>query len=200
MRPLTIRLLSVRRSLPLFLAIVVCLAIWQVWLTWRLMEQDRNLAAQQSLQRLEQIAGLAAFQLAGRTRRMGPRPARIGRPPASSRRQAQASATGHVDPAAPRSVSAYPAKSLLFVPDPPSASPLPEAFDAAGKLEFRDLNFDRAVEVLRPLTEQPATRAEAWLRIARLERKRNHPEAALAAYERCPGRPPSAPTACHTRC
>jgi hypothetical protein len=35
-------LLTVRRSFPLFLAIVVCLAIWQVWLTWRLMEQDRK--------------------------------------------------------------------------------------------------------------------------------------------------------------
>jgi hypothetical protein len=61
-RPLKIRLLSVRRSLPLFLAIVVCLAIWQVWLTWRLMEQDRNLAAQRSRERLEQIADLALAQ------------------------------------------------------------------------------------------------------------------------------------------
>ena len=53
-----------RRSLPLFLAIVVCLAVWQVWLTWRLMEQDRNLAAQHSRERLEQIADLAVAQLA----------------------------------------------------------------------------------------------------------------------------------------
>jgi hypothetical protein len=34
------------------------------------------------------------------------------------------------------------------------------------------------------LTEQSATRAEALLRIARLERRLNHPEAALAAYDR----------------
>ncbi|SPF52995.1 putative Histidine kinase [Candidatus Sulfopaludibacter sp. SbA4] len=34
------------------------------------------------------------------------------------------------------------------------------------------------------MTEQPATRAEDWLRIARLERRLNHPEAALAAYDR----------------
>jgi hypothetical protein len=64
-RPLTTRLLSVRRSLPLFLAIIVCLAICQVWLTWRLMEQDRNLAAKRSRDRLEQIADLALAQLTG---------------------------------------------------------------------------------------------------------------------------------------
>ena len=67
-RPLTTKLLSVRRSLPLFLAIVVCLAIWQVWLTWRLMEQDRNLAVQRSREHLGQIADLAVAQLASMLR------------------------------------------------------------------------------------------------------------------------------------
>jgi hypothetical protein len=38
-----LRVLSARRSLSLFLAGVICLACWQVWLTWRLLEQDRNL-------------------------------------------------------------------------------------------------------------------------------------------------------------
>jgi hypothetical protein len=38
-----LKVLSARRSLSLFLAGVVCLAIWQIWLTWRLMEQDRTL-------------------------------------------------------------------------------------------------------------------------------------------------------------
>ena len=63
MRLQTLSPLAVRRSLPLFLAIVVCLAIWQVWLTWRLMEQDRNLAVQRSHERLEQIADLGVAQL-----------------------------------------------------------------------------------------------------------------------------------------
>ena len=62
-RPLKSTLPSVRRILPLFLAIVVCLAFWKVWLTWRLMEQDRSLAARRSRERLEQIADLGMAQL-----------------------------------------------------------------------------------------------------------------------------------------
>ena len=187
MRPLTIRLLSVRRSLPLFLAIVVCLAIWQVWLTWRLMEQDRNLAAQHSRERLEQIADLAVAQLASTLgewdlslRELDTLP-----PPAALKAKLPPNGTlvllAHQSTAA---VAAYPAKSLLFVPEPPPAAPLPKVFATAEKLEFREQSYERAIEALRPLSEQPATRAEALLRIARLERRLNHPEAALTAYDR----------------
>jgi len=192
-RPLTIRLLSVRRSLPLFLAIVVCLAIWQVWLTWRMMEQDRNLAAQHSRERLEQIADLAVAQLAGTLgewdlslRELDALP-----PPAALKAKLPLNGTlvllahpSAAAAAAAAAVSAYPAKSLLFVPELPSAGPLPKGFETAEKLEFREQNYDRAIDALRPLAEQPATRAEALLRIARMERRLNHPEAALAAYDR----------------
>ncbi|HXM40038.1 MAG TPA: HAMP domain-containing sensor histidine kinase [Bryobacteraceae bacterium] len=187
MRPLTIRLLSVRRSLPLFLAIVVCLAIWQVWLTWRLMEQDRNLAAQHARERLEQIADLAVAQLASALgewdlslRELDALP-----PPASLRTKLPPDGTLVL--LAHHSVAVYPGKSLLFVPEPPAAAPLPNGFEAAEKLEFRDQNYDRAIAALQPLTGQLVTRAEAWLRIARLERRLNHPEAALAAYDRMSG-------------
>jgi hypothetical protein len=50
----------------MFLAGVVCLAAWQVWLTLRLIEQDRNLEFQRAVQRLVQISGLAVAQLAER--------------------------------------------------------------------------------------------------------------------------------------
>src|SRR5215472_14793449 len=58
-----LRVLSARRSLSLFLTGVVCLACWQVWLTWRLMEQDRNLELERSRERLEQTADLAVAEL-----------------------------------------------------------------------------------------------------------------------------------------
>jgi signal transduction histidine kinase/tetratricopeptide (TPR) repeat protein len=186
-RPLTIRLLSARRSLPLFLAIVVCLAIWQVWLTFRLLEQDHNLAAQRSVERLQQIADLAVAQLSSVLGDwdLGLRELDAPPPPAALKAKLPPNATlillAHQPAAA---VATYPAKSLLFVPEPLATGPLSKGFETAEKLEFREQNYDRAIEALRPLTEQPATRAEAWLRIARLERRLNHPEAALAAYDR----------------
>jgi len=189
-RPLTIRLLSVRRSLPLFLAIVVCLAIWQVWLTWRLMEQDRNLAAQHSRERLEQIADLAVAQLSSTLGEWDLSLRELDALPPPDALKAKLPLHGTLVLLAHQSapaVALYPGRSLLFVPEPPAAAPLPKAFEAAERLEFREQNYDRAIEALRPLTEQPATRAEALLRIARLERRLNHPEAALAAYDRMSG-------------
>ncbi len=180
-----LRLLSVRRGLPLFLAVVVCLAIWQVWLTWRSMEQDRNLAAQRSRDRLEQAADLAIAEITNalgewdlRLREMDSLP-----PPAAW--SAKLPPGGTFILVASRSVATHPARPLLFVPAPPSSSRvLPGVFDSAEDLEYRDQKYDRAIEALRPLADQPATRAEALLRIARLERKLKHPEAALAAYAR----------------
>jgi signal transduction histidine kinase len=180
----TLSPLAVRRSLPLFLAIVVCLAIWQVWLTWRLMEQDRNLAVQRSRERLEQIADLAVAQLGGQLgdwdlnlRELSALP-----PPAAVRAKFPLGATLVI--LEHQSVAADPPRPLLFVPEPPSASSMPDVFEAAAKFEFRDQHYERAIEALQPLTQQPAARAEAFLRIARLERKLNHPDAALVAYDR----------------
>jgi len=181
---LTIRLLSVRRSLPLFLAIVVCLAIWQGWLTWRLMDQDRNLAAQHSRERLEQIADLAVAQLSSTLGEWDLSLRELDALPPPAALKAKRPPNGTLVLLAHQSVAAYPAKSLLFVPEPPPAGPLPKAFETAEKLEFREQNYERAIEALRPLTGQSATRAEALLRIARLERRLNYPEAALASYGR----------------
>jgi signal transduction histidine kinase len=183
-RPLTIKLLSVRRSLPLFLAVVVCLAFWQVWLTWRLMEQDRNLSAQQARERLEQIADLAVAQLGGALDgwELGLRDLDTLPPPAAL--NTKFPLNGTLVLLTQHSVTTYPHKPLLFVPDPPSGSPVSDAFDNAEKLEFRDQSYSGAIAVLRPLIDQPATRAEALLRSARLERRLNHSDAALANYDR----------------
>ena len=184
MRLQTLSPLAVRRSLPLFLAIVVCLAIWQVWLTWRLMEQDRNLAEQRSRERLEQIADLAVAQVSGQLGDWDLNLRELNSLPPPVALRAKFPLGGTLVILENQSVAADPARPLLFVPEPPLASPLPDVFEAAGKFEFRDQNYEHAIEALQPLTQQPAARAEALLRIARLERRLNHPDAALAAYDR----------------
>jgi two-component system phosphate regulon sensor histidine kinase PhoR len=180
----TLSPLAVRRSLPLFLAIVVFLAIWQVWLTWRLMEQDRNLAVQRSRDRLEQIADLAVAQLSGLLGDWDLNLRELNALPPSAALKAKFPLNGTLVILEHYSVAADPGRSLLFVPEPRRASPLPDVFEAAARFEFREQNYERAIEALRPLTQQPAARAEALLRIARLERRLNHPDAALASYDR----------------
>ncbi len=183
MRSLTIKLLSVRRSLPLFLAVVVCLAIWQVLLTWRMMQQDRNLAIQQSREHLEQVADLAMSQLASAMAEWELRLREIETLPPLDAVKRQLPPGGQLILLVSESVHNYPARPLLFVPEPPSGLQLSGSFDVAEKLEFRDRNYQRAIEALQPLTRKPATRAEALLRIGRLLRKINHQDKALAIYK-----------------
>ncbi|MDQ2947037.1 MAG: HAMP domain-containing histidine kinase, partial [Acidobacteriota bacterium] len=176
--------LSLRRSLPLFLAIVVGLAIWQTRLTWLLMEQDRNLAAQRSRERLEQVADLAVAQLAGTLSDWELSVRELDTMPPPAALQARLSAGGTFILLKRGSVATYPSKPLLFVPEPPPATrELSNDFDSADGLEFQEQRYDQAILVLRPLTGQSATRPEALLRLARLERKLNRAEAALGTYQ-----------------
>jgi signal transduction histidine kinase/tetratricopeptide (TPR) repeat protein len=175
--------LSARRSLSLFLVGVVCLAFWQVWLTWRLMEQDRNLELQRSRERLEQIADLTVAQLARSLGEceFGLRELNSLPPPSSVRAKLPADATLIL--ISQGTVTIFPRRPLLFVPDLPlSHVQTPHVFDAAEELEFREQQYDRAIAALQPLVDASATRPEALLRIARIERKAGRPEVALDAY------------------
>ena len=187
------RLFSVRRSLPVFLAIlvclVVCLALWQVWLTWRLTETDRTLAAWlRSRQRLDQAADLAMAHLSSALDAGELSVRELDTLPPSAALKAKLPPGGTFLLLTAESVVTYPHRTLLFVPSLPSTpGDLPheesDKFESGEQLEFVDQKYDQAIETLRPLTEQPATRPEALFRIARLERKANRPEAALATYE-----------------
>ena len=183
--PLPARLLTIRRSLPLFVAIVASLAISQVWLTWRIAEQDQRLAVQHAKERLDQTADLALDQLAGRLTSwdLSLRGWEDLPPPADAKFRVPPDAI--LIRIAAQSAVVYPLKPLLFVPHPPRVSPPSDgAFDAADKLEFRERNLAGAIEVLNPLTKYASARAEALLRIARMERKLGHLEEARTAYNR----------------
>ena len=184
MLPRILRVFSARSGLSVFLAGVVCLAIWQIWLTWRLMDQDHNLEIQQTRDRLGQISDLAMAQL---SRNLGswdlslheldslpPSPSLLSRLPPDS--------TYIV--ISENSVSTYPRRQLLFTPVSPVRSPSHSgAFDAIDDLELRDRQYDRAMTALQPLVHDPATRAEALLRIGRIDVKSDRNEAALATYQ-----------------
>jgi signal transduction histidine kinase len=177
--------LSARRSLSFFLAGVVCLAIWQIWLTWRLMEQDRNLELQRTRDHLEQSADLAVAQLARTLGDWDLGLRELNSLPPSSSQLAKLPAGATFIVISHGSAAVYPRTPLLFVPEAPRADVQAfPVFDAAEELELRDQQYDRALAALQPLASEAATRPEALLRIARIERKAGRPEAALEAYKR----------------
>jgi signal transduction histidine kinase len=183
-----LRLLSARRSLSLFLTGVVFLACWQVWLTWRLMEQDRNLELERSRERLEQTADLAVAELARSLGDWDLGLREIKSLPPSSSLPAKLPAGATFILISHGATTVYPPTPLLFVPDESLAPPaVTHAFDTADELELRTQQYGRAIAALQPLLNDPATRLEALLRTARIQRKAGRPEAALETYQRLAG-------------
>ena len=147
------------------------------------MEQDRNLELQRSRERLEQIADLATAQLARNLGDWDFGLRELNSLPPSPSLAARLPAHATLVVVTRDSVRSYPQRPLVFVPSAPVAAAVnPDLFDAADELELREQQFDRAIAALTPLANQSASRAEALLRIARIQRKANHPDAALATY------------------
>ena len=178
-----LRIFSARRGLSIFLAGVVCLAVWQVWLTWRLMEQDQSLELRQSRDRLGQISDLAVAQLSETLGGWDLRLHELNSLPPSPSLLLRLPAGSTYILISQNSVSVYPQRPLLFTPTlRVEPGPQTEAFDAIDGLELRDREYDQAITALEPLTRTPASRAEALLRIGRIESKSDRKEAALETY------------------
>jgi len=183
-----LRVFTVHRNLLLLLAVVGCLAVSQVWLTWRMVEQDRDLAAQRSRERLEHVADLALAQLSSSLGEwtLGLTDLETFPPPVALKAQLPPEVT--FIRITRQSVVTSPVRPLLFVPDFPSSSlEVTKEFDIPEQMEFRDFQYEHAIDALRGLAEKPPTRAEALLRMARVARKLNHTETAMAAYDRLLG-------------
>lgn len=105
-----------RRGLPLFLGVVVCLAFWQVRLAWQLREQDRVLGAQRARESLEQTADLALAQLITMLDDWAIRVRILDKVPPPAPLQTKLPERGTFILLDPGGVATYPAKPLLFVP------------------------------------------------------------------------------------
>jgi hypothetical protein len=182
-RPL-LTAIPARQWLTVLLGGVVCLALWQVWLTVRLMEQDQSLELQRSRERLGEIADLALAQL---SRSLGDWQLGLHElnafPPSPTLRARFPKGATFLR-ISQDGIQVFPQRPLLFTPVPPVVHPqTPGAFDVADELELREQQYDRAIAALQPLTLRPQTRPEALLRIARIQNKSSLQEAALNTYK-----------------
>ncbi len=178
------RTLPARQWLMVLLTGVVCLAAWQVWLTARLLEQDRNLEQRNARERLVQAADLTLAQISGNLGdwELGLHELNALPPSASLAARFPRQATSIL--IRRETIEVFPSRTLLFVPATGSLSEkIVREFDLAEDLELREQQYDRAIAALQRLTLKSSTRPEAILRIARIENKQGHPESALATYK-----------------
>jgi signal transduction histidine kinase len=178
------RNLPARRWLLVLLIGVVCLAGWQVWLTVRLLDQDRNLEQQNARERLGEVADLTVAQLSGSLGDWGLGLHELNALPPSSSLAARIPKEATLILIHQEGIEVFPPRTLLFVPTTASLSAqIEREFDRAGDLELREQQYDQAIATLQPLTLKGSTRAEAILRMARIENKQGHSDSALETYK-----------------
>jgi len=180
-----------RRLLFSFLAVAVVLVGVMLWLGWRLVRQDEELAVQRLQERRESATDLAAATLQKSLSRIEEQMTRLASlAPVERRRQAGADAGTLTNDCAlilfqPDAAEDFPERRLPFYPAVPrKPEPPASLFTEAERLEFRQLDSAKAVEVLREpaRSPDPQIRAAALLRIARNYRKLGRWDEALAAY------------------
>jgi len=177
-----------RRWLSVLLGGVLCLAGWQVWLTLRLLDQDKRLELQRSHERLDQIADLGVAELTDSLQDWELRLHELNTLPPTPLLQGRFPRGATFIVISEKEIHTYPQRPLLFTPVLPTPpADVPGAFDPVDELELREQQYDRAMALLKPLLGQPATRAGALLRLARIQYKANQPEAALDTYAKLAG-------------
>jgi signal transduction histidine kinase len=176
----------------MFLAVTLLLTATLVWLSWQLVRQDEALVEQRVLERRESAADLAAAALQKSLLQAAEQLVDLSATPARE-------LSGKADDVAkrlgadsvliicgPDSVEAFPGGRLLFYPiRPPSAPAAGNVFGEADSLEFRHGNTRAAAAILQGLARagDPATRAGALMRVARIDRRSGRLREALTAYE-----------------
>jgi len=169
-----------RRTLTVFLCLMMVLASALGWLGWRVIEGDRVVERSQVQDRLE----LAVDHISSALQRSIADLERL------AAADLNAAATAIPDGvvllhATTHSLTTRPDTRLLFRPVIPAVDePPPATFAAGERLEFRDGNPAGASQVFAALSRSPHAdvRAGALVRLGRTLRKSGRSEAALAAY------------------
>lgn len=174
-----------------FVAVAAVLAGVVLWLGWKLVRQDRELAAQRLQERCEGATDLAAVALQRSLSRIEEEITRLtSLAPLERRIDAAADAGTLPEDCAlilfrPDVVEAFPERRLPFFPAVPSEpGPPVSLFAEAERLEFRQLDSATAIEALRKPARSPDSqiRAAALLRIGRNYRKLGRWDEALDVY------------------
>lgn len=166
-----------RKLLAGFVLVITLPVAALIWLGLQLAAQDRELSAQRKQERRELAADRAVSTLervlADTERRLAEEA-----PPEEGAVRIRLKG-GQVSVSPVQEVAYYPEHKHL--PEPP-----PDAFRSAEELEFRNGEPGRAGETLRRLavSPDPAIRAGALMRLARVLRKAGRKEDALEAYAR----------------
>ncbi|MDA2927540.1 HAMP domain-containing histidine kinase [Acidobacteria bacterium AH-259-G07] len=168
-----------RHLLVLFLAITFVPATALVWLSWRILEQDRALETQRIQERLEHAADLIAAALERRLAEIEQQlPAWAASPPAGWGEDARiVELTSH-------NIDAHP--SLPYLPTvPPTKEPASRLWAAAETFEFQQQDYAQAITAFRELSgsKDLLIQAGALVRLGRNLRKNNQHEEALAVYQ-----------------
>jgi len=183
-----------RRLLVLFLAVTLLLTATLVWLSWQLVRQDEALVEQRIEERRESAADLATAALQKSLLQAGEQLSALSVMPArdlagkASEIAKRLGADSVLIICGLDSVEAFPGGRLLFHPIRPPAASFASArnvFAKAESLEFLHENRQAAAAILRDLARagDPAVRAGALMRLARIQRRSGRPREALATYE-----------------
>jgi signal transduction histidine kinase/tetratricopeptide (TPR) repeat protein len=170
-----------RRTLAVFLCLMLVLGVTLGWLGWQLLKQDRALEGQRAQERLELAADHMAAELQQSLTEFESYLSFIPSP--GAKEPPDGVLTLQVTK---RTLNAYPSSCLLFYPLIQDGAEPPAATFVAGEiLEYQRDNPAKAAEVFRKLarSSDSGVRAGALLRLGRNLRKTGRQEEALQAYD-----------------
>jgi signal transduction histidine kinase len=169
-----------RQPLLVFLAVAILSAAALGWLFWLLLRQDAALDVQRRQDSLEQAADRAAAAI---QRSLSELQSMLGATDANPHVPVGVAIVSM----GPHDVTVRPERALLYYPMRPGIATAPaEVFAEGEHLEFGTGDLQTAAATYRALTSRgdPAVRAGALLRLARVRRKLGDADGALQTYDR----------------